>query len=89
MILSLLILSNLLECLVHENEGSNIPPLRFVLLVYAKYEMEQMATINTTPRAIRFAHYHIRALPFVDVEVEEHNDHVGSSEDDYNMDLGT
>ena len=46
-----------------------------------------MATTITPPRLIRFAFYYIHVLPFIDIEVEKHNDHVSSSEDDYNMDI--
>lgn len=41
-----------------------------------------MATTITPPRQIRYACYGLRVLPFVDIEVEEHNNHVGSTEDD-------
>jgi hypothetical protein len=64
-------------------------PLKFVLFVNAEYEVERMATTISPPRLIRYACYYICVLPFVDVEVEEHNNHVDCSEDNYNMNLGT
>lgn len=45
-----------------------------------------MVDAITPPRLIRFAHYDLRVLSFVDIKAEEHN---GCSKDDLNIDLGT
>lgn len=45
-----------------------------------------MVDAITLPKLIRFAHYDLRVLPFIDIKAEEHN---GRSKDMLNMDLGT
>lgn len=34
-----------------------------------------------SPKRIRYAHYDFRVFPFMEIEVEEHNDCVGSTKD--------
>lgn len=65
-------------------ETINVPSSQ--VLVYAE---SQAARMVPTIRPLRCAHYDLCVLSFVDIEAKEHNDHVGSSEDNWSMDAGT
>jgi hypothetical protein len=58
------------------------PFYKFIIHIYAKYEATWMAITTTPLRLINFACYDFCVLPFVDVKVEEHSDHVTTNEDD-------
>ena len=61
---------------MQENERNNVPSSQ--VLVYAE---SQAARMVPTITPLRCPHYDLRVFPFVDIEAKEHNDHVGSSED--------
>ena len=65
------------------------PPRSMVLPSYAEAIAKIMVATSTPPSRIRLSSFDRRILPFVDVEAEEHNEHLSGSEDDERMEDDT
>ena len=71
------------------NEAMTMPLTSSFSMFISNMRQHDIAATITSSRQIGFARYGLRVLPFIDMEAEEHKNHVGSNGDDLNMSLHT